>query len=273
MRKALSSENPSVKEGSGRRYWMRANPIGPKAVAGEPSGKRGQRARFLEPYRLSQARRAALIDLLERGCISDRDGRELFASAIEYDIANARQTLARDMRPPAPPQTTEQPADTPRPNEQPEAVAKAPALPADLAHTARSLAERIVGLDGPMRTAIVEAVQALDPFGRSYDGTYLDALGVELRRLADAVASEPRDPEPTAAAPPAPVPVALDPPLDEGARRFLRRVARVYEEVLESTADPSPGGTFEAVLRLASEEAGIVLPRDPAALADALRAA
>ena len=273
MRKALSSENPSVKEGSGRRYWMRASPIGPKAVAGESAGKRGQKARFLEPYRLSQARRATLIDLLERGCISDRDGRELFASAIEYDIANARQTLAREMRPPAPPQTTEQPADAPCPNEQPEAMAKGPALPADLAHTARSLAERIAGLDGPMRTAIVEAVQALDPFGRSYDGTYLDSLGVELRRLAEAVASEPRDPDPTAAEPPVPVPVALDPPLDEGARRFLRRVARVYEEVLESTADPASGGTFEAVLRLASEEAGIVLPRDPAALADALQAA
>ena len=273
MRKALSSENPSVKEGSGRRYWMRASPIGPKAIAGEPSGKRGQKARFLEPYRLSQARRAALIDLLEGGGISDRDGRELFASAIEYDIANARQTLARDMRPPAPPQTPEQLADAPRSNEQPEAVTKGPALPADLAHTARSLAERIARLEGPVRAAILEAVQALDPFGRSYDGTYLDALGVELRRLADAVASEPRDPDPTAAEPPDPVPVALDPPLDEGARRFLRRVARVYEEVLESTADPSSGGTFEAVLRLASEEAGIVLPRDPAALADTLQAA
>jgi hypothetical protein len=155
-------------------------------------------------------------------------------------------------------------------------VAKAPALPADLAHTARSLAERIAGLDGPVKAAIVAAVQAMDPFGRGYDGTYLEALGVELRRLADAVGSEPRDPEPSADEPPAqtaPPQVEVEPPLGEGARRFLRRVARVYEEVLESTADPSPGGTFAAILRLASEEAGIGLPRDPATLADVLQTA
>lgn len=277
MRKALSSENPPVKEGSGRRYWMRASPIGPKAIAGEPSGKRGQKARFLEPYRLSQARRGTLIDLLASGGVSDRDGRELFASAIEYDIANARQTLARELPLPAPPQTSEQPAaDASCPNEQPKAVAKGPALPADLAHTARSLAERIAGLDGRAKAAIVEVVQALDPFGRRYDGTYLEVLGVELRRLADAVGSEPPDPDPSADEPPAqpaPAQVVVDPPLGEGARRFLRRVARVYEEVLESTADPSPGGTFAAVLRLASEEAGIALPRDPDTLADVLQTA
>jgi hypothetical protein len=140
----------------------------------------------------------------------------------------------------------------------------------DLAHTARSLAEHIAGLEGSVRIAIAAAIQARDPYQRAYDGSYLDALGVELKRIADAVENEPAGLASVASEPPAPA--ALERPLGEGARRFLRRVARVYEEVLESAADPSTDGTFESVLRLVSEEAGIALPRDPADLAGALLA-
>jgi len=268
MRKALTNENQPVKEGSGRRYWMRASPVGSKATASEIPGKRGHKARFLEPYRLSEERRSALIQLLASGDIGDREGRELFASAIEYDIANARQVLARQV--PAPEQSTAKPIAAATSTGEQEVIAKGPALPMDLAHTARSLAEHIAGLEGSVRIAIAAAIQARDPYQRAYDGSYLDALGVELKRIADAVENEPAGLASVASEPPAPA--ALERPLGEGARRFLRRVARVYEEVLESAADPSTDGTFESVLRLVSEEAGIALPRDPADLAGALLA-
>lgn len=261
MRKAVANGNLPGKEGSGRRYWMRANPLAAKAVPVEGSGKRPPKARFLEPYRLSEERRAALIQLLAEGGVGDGESRELFASAVEYDIANARQALTRE--PPAAVGDPPMPAAAPQPALEP--------LPADLAYTARSLAERIAGLEGPLRNAIAESLQGQDRFRRTYDGAYLDALCVELTRLADAVASQGQPPPP--AITPALFPPAADPPLGEGARRFLRRVARVYEEVLESRADPGSGGTFGAVLVLVSEEAGILLPRDAATLAEALQEA
>lgn len=271
MRKAVANGNLPGKEGSGRRYWMRANPLAAKAVSVEGSGKRPPKARFLEPYRLSEERRAALIQLLAEGGVGDGESRELFASAVEYDIANARQALTRE--PPAAAGDPPMPAAAapPAPEPLPGPAEAAPALPADLAYTARLLAERIAGLEGPLRNAIAESLQGQDRFRRSYDGAYLDALCAELTRLADAVAGQSQPPPP--AITPAIVPPAADPPLGEGARRFLRRVARVYEEVLESRADPGSGGTFGAVLVLVSEEAGIQLPRDAATLAEALREA
>lgn len=271
MRKAVANGNLPGKEGSGRRYWMRAAPMAPKALPSEGPGKRPPKARFLEPYRLSEERRAALIEFLANGGIGDGESRELFASAIEYDIANARQALAREPPPPA----AEPPVPEPAPEAPPEPPEMALALPADLAYTARSLAERIAGLEGPVRNAIVESLQGRDRFQRTYDGAYLEALCAELTRLADAVACQSQHPPP-ATIPPSdlvPPPPPPEPPLGEGARRFLRRVARVYEEVLESRANPQTDDTFVAVLGLVSEEAGIQLPRGPAKLAEVVQGA
>jgi len=273
MRKAVANGNPPGKEGSGRRYWMRANPMAPKAVPNEGLGKRPSKARFLEPYRLSDEQRSALIQLLASGGVGDGESRELFASAIEYDIANARQALAREPAPAAPEPPIPEPGTVAVPDAPPEPAETAPPLPADLAYTARSLAERIAGLEGSVRNAIVEALQGRDPFQRLYTGAYLEALCAELNRLADVVASQPQHPTPEAAQPPAPSPLAPEPPLGESARRFLRRVARVYVEVLESRADLVPDGVFGAVLGLVAKEAGIALPREPAALALALQGA
>lgn len=270
MRKAVANGNLPGKEASGRRYWMRANPLAAplagKAAPTEGAGKRPPKARFLEPYRLSEERRAALIRLLAEGGVGDGESHELFASAIEYDIANARQALTREA-----PAAAEEPPKSAAATQPASEAAPGPtqAPPADLGCAARSLAEQIAGLDEPLRAAIAESLQGQDPFRRSYDGAYLDALCLELTRLADAVAGQGQPPPAEMA--PVPAPPAVDPPLGEAARRFLRRVARVYEEVLESRAEPQSGGTFEAVLGLVSEEAGVALPRDPARLSEAFR--
>lgn len=264
MRKAISNGGLPGKEGSGRRYWMHANPVAAKPATEEPTGKRPPKARFLEPYRLSEGRREALIQLLSSRGVGDREGRELFASAIEYDIATVRQTLAREA-PAEPPE----PIDS-VPESIPEARDRTLALPADLGYTARSLAERVTGLDGPLRDAVLSAMQDGDPFHRVYASAYLDALCVELLRLAEAVANGPQPASPGPIEPPSP-PVP-EPDLSGGARRFLRRVARVYEEVLESKADLFGDGAFLEVLTLVAEEAGILLPQDPARRAEALQA-
>lgn len=276
MRKAVTNGNPPGKEGSGRRYWMRASPVGSKAVPSEGPGKRTPKARFLEPYRLSDERRAALIELLASGGVGDGESRELFASAIEYDIANVRQALAREAPQPVAEPPEPAPLSGPAPESVPEPGEAGLLLPADLAHTARSLAERIAGLEGSVRDAIAEVLQGRDPFRRTYDGTYLEALCTELRRLADAVASQTPGPASAVVHAPSVAPVASpepppSPPLGEGARRFLRRVARVYEEVLECRADARSGSAFVAVLGLVTGEAGIVLPHEPAQLAEVLQ--
>jgi hypothetical protein len=59
------------------------------------------------------------------------------------------------------------------------------------------------------------------------------------------------------------------PPLDRASRRFLDRVARVYEEVLEAPAKLDTSGPFAALLRLVAGEAGIALPAEPADVAAA----
>jgi hypothetical protein len=59
--------------------------------------------------------------------------------------------------------------------------------------------------------------------------------------------------------------------MSSGARRFVRRVARVYEEVLESKPNSLTDDPFLAALRLIAGEAGIALPRDPEALSTALQ--
>jgi hypothetical protein len=265
MRKAIANGTPPGKEGSGRRYWMRANPLAPRAAPAEGPGKRPPKARFLEPYRLSEERRAALIRLLAEGDVGDGESRELFASAIEYDIAAARQALSREAPAAAEPQPQAVVAE-PAADARPSPAAMVPAAPQDLAGTARALAERIAGLEVPVRDAIAELLQAQDRFRRSYDGSYLEALCTELTRLADAVAGCAQS------LPPATI-QAPEPPLGEGARRFLRRVVRVYQEVLESRADPQSAPVFGAVLSLVSQEAGITLPREPATLAEALQGA
>ncbi|MGE5152669.1 MAG: hypothetical protein ACM3ST_01525 [Bdellovibrio bacteriovorus] len=268
MRKAIANGNPPGKEGSGRRYWMRATPLALKTAPAEASGKRPPKARFLEPYRLSEERRHALIGLLAEGGVGDGESRELFASAIEYDIATARQALTREppgVVEPSPPPVVAEPAVEVRPGP----LAAAPAVPEDLADITRALAQRIADLDVPVRDAILESLQEQDRFRRRYDGSYLEALCAELGRLADALASRPESLPPPTSEPP----VSVPPPLGEGARRFLRRVARVYEEVLEARADPQSAPVFGAVLSLVSMEAGLSLPREPALLTEVLKGA
>lgn len=271
MRKAVTKGALTGKEGSGRRYWMRAGPMPTKAPShSEVAGKRTSKTRFLEPYRLSEAQRSTLIRVLTAGDIGDTESRELFASAIEYDIANARQALAREGTEPASGLAAAEPA-TDSPSESlTETISTDRPIPADLAETARSLAQRIAGLDEPTRNAIAESMHEQDAFRRRYDSAYFEALHAELTRLADAVTVAQRTPPAITAQPPNAI--AKTRPLGEAARRFLRRLARVYEEVLESPAAPTTEGTFYAILQLVSEEAGIVLPQDPAEVASVLQA-
>ncbi len=273
MRKAATDSAMPAKEASGRRYWVRAAAGAVKAGAAgaaEADGKRPLKTRFLEPYHLSVEHRQVLLDGLARAQVGDPESRDLFASAIEYDIANARQAALHDEPPPAPatqPEVIEPAAaQSPVPEQSPQQDPQQAGL-GDLAARARSLAEQIGALEEGARTALGAKLRSADLFQRGYDGAYLEALCTELRRIAGAAAAFVPAAAPAAVLPPAPPPPA---PLSAAARRFLRRVARVYEEVLESKASLLPGGPFFEALRLIAEEAGIRLGEDPDAVAAVL---
>ncbi len=330
MRKAIADGSEPAKDGGGRRRWVRAR-LPESKTLGEDAPKRPPKARFLEPYRLAEDRRSALLDCLTQAGVGDAESHELFATAVEYDIASFRQScpvpeIAPEPEPqpsgdsesrPAPrsgaagdpaqaePGSGPGPADA-APSAGPGRADRRPASAAvprsalvqlapgpdpaacdptrallPLAQTARILARLIVALDSPDRSALTAALQAADPFRRGYDGAYLDALCAELDRIAG-IAEREAQPSPIAEPPTPPVaePVAIpiepppappEPPLSDAGQRFVRRVARVYEQCLEIRPAAVPGNPFLAVLRVLAPEAGVRLPTDPQALARVLK--
>jgi len=262
MRKAVTDRITPLKEASGRRYWMRVTPGGPKAPPAEVGGKRPPKTRFLEPYHLSGDHRAALLERLAAAGVGDAESRDLFASAIEYDIANARQAGVQDETLLPPQAAVADPA--------PEAtIAEDKTGLAELAASARSVADHIGGMDETARAALGAALRATDPFQRGYDAGYFVALCTEFRRMAGAAANLPAA-GPAADLKPELPPAPPEPPMSASGRRFVRRVARVYEEVLETKASLDPDGPFLATLQLITREAGVPLPRDPDVLSAAI---
>jgi hypothetical protein len=255
--------------------------------------KRPAKARFLEPYRLAEDRRRALLDCLIVAGIGDPESRDLFATAVEYDIASFRQScagsaLGADPQPlcesvaepvaevEAPPAATLAPLDlAAEPSEltglqsYPPASSLSPAL-MPVAAAARVLGGLIGALARVDRSALAAALQAADPFRRGYDGGYFDALCRELERIGGAkldaasplaVASDP--PAQPAAASAAAAVELPERPLSESGRRFVRRVARIYEQCLEARPVADPDGPFVCVLQMLAPEAGVRLPACP----------
>jgi hypothetical protein len=147
-----------------------------------------------------------------------------------------------------------------------------------IAGAARALAGLIIALGPADRSALAAALQIADPFRRGYDGGYLDALCTELERVGvattralppPAVVEECSD-RPAAAPPPVPV-EAPEPPLSEVVQRFVRRVARVYEQCLEVRPTGDPESPFLVALRVLAPEAGVRLPAGAGALVQSLK--
>jgi hypothetical protein len=222
--------------------------------------KRTKKAHFLEPYRLSDKTRAALLDYLSTRGVGDPESRELFAAAVEYGIASSRPTAK----------------DAPAPNEQPVATdAPPPAVDpprpvSPIAETARLLVQGLDALDARSREAITERLRLSDPFDRIHDSAYLDAIRRELERIAQAAAAaldaapaarqEARS-EPTPAKALAHAKRPED-PIGAATRRLVLRVADAYEACFETKVETSSESAFVPVLRLISAEAEIPMPAD-----------
>ncbi|HSO84377.1 hypothetical protein [Thiocapsa sp.] len=279
MRKSsIPTPTPGRKSSPPRSRSLRNPQAEPPDAPPQNALKRTKKAHFLEPYRLSEPGRAALLACLTEQAVGDPESRELFASAVEYGIASCRASTKDthasaqpaaasepDVRPTAQPDTTPAAEPTPDPN----------APHSTLAETARLLVREIGALDEGSREAITGRLRASDPFDRVHDQAYLDAVCREVERIAEAasvlLAAAPVPPpvslpESPAAATSTPAGGDPDDPIGETARRLVRRIADAYEACFETKAETGAGYPFIPVLRLIAADAGIALPAQDARL-------
>jgi hypothetical protein len=223
---------------SGRTYWVRRH-IAPPPEEGKPSApKKRKGQRFVQPYRLTEEQRTKLLKPLEEKGIGDPESRDLFAAAMEYDLAGC-QALAE----PEPPK--------PR---RPAPAKQDPALAA-LMMTAKALVEQIAGLDAGARSRLLAALKEGDRFKRDYTCDYLAALGAELSRIATAA------PAPKRPAPPA---------LSADVRRFILRASDAFADCFEQKATAQRGSPFAAAIKALVAATGIPVPTDGQTLAEIL---
>ncbi|WP_296807928.1 hypothetical protein [Thiocapsa sp.] len=292
MRKTgIPTPTPGRKGSPPRSRPLRNPQAEPPDAPAQNALKRTKKAHFLEPYRLSESARAALLARLTDQAVGDPESRELFAAAVEYGIASCRASTKEpraaekpmvatkpDVRPVEKPAAglAAQPAESPatEPATNPSAPLSA------LAETAHLLVRGLGALDDRTREAIAERLRSSDPFGRVHDHAYLDAVRREVERIAEAAAAlldmPPASPTVSAPVSPSvatPAPAAAthpEDPIGETARRLVRRISDAYEACFEIKAETGAGYPFIPVLRLIAEDAGIALPADDAGLRAAL---
>jgi len=232
----------------GRGYWVRDIPspeTKPARSRVKPSsdGKK----RFVEPRRLTDPQRKALLAELQAAQVGDAEGRELFAAALEYDLARF-QELPLDQKP------------APEPSEP-----KAPEPDATLqrlTEAAGALADRLSNLDEATRETLAAALTQADRFRRGYGTEYLHVIREELLRIAGAA--------PKKEAPPQPRKPKASPP-SESARQFIQRVADAFSDCFEAKPTLEGGGTFATVLKAIINATGVHIPTDPHVLKEILK--
>jgi hypothetical protein len=272
----LTPQTISQRTHSGRRYWVRNIPAlagdstAPNATAkGVPPSQTSPspKKRFVEPYRLTDEQREAMLaPLAERG-IGDPESRELFAAALAYDLATCYELTVAN--PESEPAVAEAPTPTPD-----KALARSakqakpldPAL-ADLAKAAEALAGRISALDANTQGRLLQGLREEDPFRRGYDEAYLAALSGELMRVATGL-RVPTHSSADAATPPSPPPKkAVAPKPSPAARQFIARAAGAFDECFDQAPTALADGPFAAMLKALIKVTGVRIPSDTRNLA------
>jgi hypothetical protein len=226
-----------------RKYWARdilspeTKPARPRAKPSSPGKKR-----FVEPQRLTDAQRNALLGELEEARIGDAESRELFAAALEYDLARF-QELPLEENPAA--ELSEPKAPGPEETLQ------------QLTDAAGTLADRLSNLDEAARETLSAALTQGDRFHRGYRQEYINSILEELVRIAAAAPKErvaPRPRKPRA------------PPPPESARQFIHRVADAFSDCFEARPTAEDAGNFATALKAIIKATGVHIPNGPHAL-------
>jgi hypothetical protein len=239
MSKVGSGSSPTTRARGRRNYWVRTG-ISPStagdqaARSGSPGGKR-----FLQPYRLSDAQRAEMLAPLEAMGVGDEASRQLFAAALEYDLASCPGLAGA--------------AAVGARRERQQTTAEKDAAIAEIAMAAQRLAQQLEHLEGAASARLQRAMEDADRFRRSYDARYLDSLRCELLRLASTGEQTHRPPR--------------EPPVSAEARRFVLRAADAFAACFELTPTTEPGSAFRTAIAAVVTATGIRVPTDDGSLA------
>jgi len=245
MSKVGSDSSSSTRAHARRSYWVRSavslstdgeKPTVPKKTGGK---------RFVEPYRLSAEQRALILVTLAERSVGDDESRNLFAAAMEYDLASCHRLTEPETQASA----AKQPPDS-----------KEYAALTALAAAAERLAAEIKGLNDVASQRLQEGLEATDRFQRSYGGDYLKSLRYELMRLVS-VGQSPELFTPT---------TPREHTLSEEAHRFVLRAADAFEACFELAPDARGDSPFVAAVEAIVAATGIRVPTDRAILAQIL---
>lgn len=283
-----------------KSYWVRANlPPAFSAEDEDPSPppppaprKKSSGPRFVEPYRLGEAQRAALLKGLEAESLGDDDSRQIFLAAIEFDLAGCKTLLEAkaaaggDISPVACPANGTAPGQDGNGAPLPVAVEPLPPMSPPMAqpavllalgNLARQLALALADLDREQRQALLQGLEASDCLARGYGDRYLDALRLELEHLGATFVSPDSDihsdsDRVTATAPWVEPPPPPAPPLPPEVRVFLRRAADAFGDCFDAEPSSAAGTPFPRLLSLLGSLTGLPLPEDEITLNQILKA-
>jgi hypothetical protein len=218
---------------------LRKLALHPTAEASPPADSKGRH--FVEPWRLDEDRKEAIVHALEQRHIGDLESRRLFAGALEYQLATYRELVAAEPLAQQPPPA----ADT--------------ATLDTLAERARELARLLAEIPREQEPELLRTLSQQDEMGRDYAPRYLDILHTEASRLAEASALLATG---LRATPPAKTSDEPSPAL----LVLLRSLALVFEECFEQAPTPAPRGPFASALKVISDNLDVEIPRTKAVL-------
>lgn len=196
-----------------------------------PSGPRAavSGSRFLEPLRLTEAQKRTMIRELGNQRIGDQESCQLFTGAVEYQLGTFHHYARLE----------EVPAPTAGPRQATPTLAGV-----------KQAADALLGsLDRIPPERVPELAEAVEEAWRA---AWIRRLRCELHRLAKAC-------DQPAAPPPVEATVKLPAADAATTRRFVRSMARTFEECFEQQASLTSGSAFRIALDLLTSAAGIRL--------------
>jgi hypothetical protein len=173
---------------------------------------------------------------LEKARIGDTESRQLFAAALEYDLARFQEL---PLEQPSVPDVSE-----------PKGLGPDERLQ-ELTEAARAVADRLSDLDEAARETLLTALTQADQFHRGYGNEYINTILEELARIAAAA------PKKRAAS--------------GSARQFIRRVADAFSDCFEARPTVEGEGAFATVLKAIINATGVHVPNDPHVLKEILK--
>ena len=228
----LLRQRPTRRLAAAREVDPKPRELKPKEPKPKAKAPETERSRFVEPLRLTNAQKQAIVQALKEAHIGDYESRHLYAGAAEYELA-AFQQYAR----------FEEVAVPTAPEHRSETSLSGLKLAADelIGQIAQTAADRVAALE--QRSSVPD---------RPLRPGWVTQLRCELLRIARACEHPHEIDQPATTA----CVWRADP---VSTRRFVQSAVRTFEECFDRKAGIEPGSPFRFALDLVTSTAGIRL--------------